>query len=102
MSDEVGKEISQNAEKRQSRNAVCRKNPSAAAFMMPDVSGRGRRLLRNRRRYCWGPIFHTRKPPNGKIVAQVLYASRLPGVLARQDYLRGILLRFWDHRYKEM
>jgi hypothetical protein len=35
-------------------------------------------------------------------VAQVLYASRLPGVLARQDYLRGILLRFCDDRYKEM
>jgi len=27
------------------------------------------------------------KPPNGKIVAQVHYASRLPGFMARQDYL---------------
>jgi hypothetical protein len=27
------------------------------------------------------------KPPNGKIVAQVHYASRLPGFVARQDYL---------------
>jgi len=44
-----------------------------------------------------GPIFHARKPPNGKIVAQVLYASRLPGDMAGQDYLGGILLRFCDH-----
>jgi hypothetical protein len=36
------------------------------------------------------------KPPNGKIVAQVHYASRLPGDVAGQDYLRGILLRFGD------
>jgi hypothetical protein len=36
------------------------------------------------------------KPPNGKIVAQVHYASRLPGVVAGQDYLGGILLRFCD------
>jgi hypothetical protein len=34
------------------------------------------------------------KPPNGKIVAQVHYASRLPGVMAGQDYLSRILLRF--------
>jgi hypothetical protein len=33
------------------------------------------------------------KPPDGKIVAQVHYASRLPRVAARQDYLRGILRR---------
>ena len=30
---------------------------------------------------------------DGKIVAQVHYASRLPRVVARQDYLGGILLR---------
>jgi hypothetical protein len=32
------------------------------------------------------------KPPDGKIVAQVHYASRLPRFKARQDYLSAILL----------
>jgi len=36
------------------------------------------------------------KPPNGRIVAQVHYASRLPGDMAGEDYLDGILLRFYD------
>jgi hypothetical protein len=30
---------------------------------------------------------------DGKIVAQERYASRLPGLVARQDYLSGILPR---------
>jgi hypothetical protein len=33
------------------------------------------------------------KPPNGKIVAQIRYASRLPRIVARQDYLGAILPR---------
>src|SRR5579864_5610742 len=33
------------------------------------------------------------KTSDGRIVAQVHYASRLPRVLARQNYLRAILLR---------
>jgi hypothetical protein len=62
--------------------------------MMLAVRGRlSERELRNQGRYYRGPIFHTRKPPNGKIVAQVLYASRLPSVMAGQDYLGRILLR---------
>jgi hypothetical protein len=38
-----------------------------------------------RRRDVTGPIFHTRKPPNGRIVAQAHFASRLPGDMAGQD-----------------
>ncbi len=34
------------------------------------------------------------KASNGKIVPQVHYASRLPGVAAGQDHLGVILLRF--------
>jgi hypothetical protein len=34
------------------------------------------------------------KPPDGKIVAQVGYASRPPRVGAKQDYLPAILPRF--------
>jgi hypothetical protein len=41
-------------------------------------------LLRNWRDR--GPIFHARKPPNGRIVAQLHYASRLPGIMDGQDY----------------
>jgi hypothetical protein len=33
------------------------------------------------------------KPPDGKIVAQKLDASRLPRVAAKQDYLDAILPR---------
>jgi hypothetical protein len=54
----------------------------------------GNRWLRNRRRDDRGLIFHANKPPNGKIVPQARYASRLPGITARQDYLSRILLRF--------
>jgi hypothetical protein len=36
------------------------------------------------------------KPPNGRIVAQLRYASRLSGNLAGQDFLGAILLRFGD------
>ena len=38
----------------------------------------------------WGPIFHA-EPPDGKIVAQVHFASRLPRVMAKQDYLARIV-----------
>ncbi|MFZ0419084.1 MAG: hypothetical protein WAM04_13380 [Candidatus Sulfotelmatobacter sp.] len=34
------------------------------------------------------------KPPNGKIVAQLRYASRLPGDMARQDYLAAFYYGF--------
>lgn len=34
----------------------------------------------------------------GKIVAQALYASRLPRILAGQDYLTAILLRIYAAR----
>jgi len=34
---------------------------------------------------------------DGKIVAQVHYASRLLRVAAQKDYLGRILLRFWSH-----
>jgi len=36
------------------------------------------------------------KTSSGRIVAQEHYASRLPRVMARQDYLRAILLPFCD------
>ena len=58
---------------------------------MPGGCARGgsRRLLV--RRDTRGPIFHA-KTSSGKIVAQVRYASRLPRIPARQDYLGRILL----------
>jgi hypothetical protein len=34
------------------------------------------------------------KPPDGKIVAQVLYASRLHRDMAKQDYLAEFYARF--------
>jgi hypothetical protein len=37
------------------------------------------------------------KTSDGKIVAQVHYASRLPRVAAQKDYLGRILLRFWSY-----
>ena len=54
--------------------------------------GRGLITITSIRGNDRGPIFHA-KPSSGKIVAQVRYASRLPRVMARQDYLTGILLR---------
>jgi hypothetical protein len=42
------------------------------------------------------------KPPNGKIVAQVHYASRLPGFMARQDYLGQNFTTIHDPANKEM
>jgi hypothetical protein len=35
---------------------------------------------------------------SGRIVAQERYASRLPRIVAKQDYLGAILLPFWDGR----
>jgi hypothetical protein len=96
--DEVREEIRENAKQRQTANAVCGQNPGSAAFMM---FGGSRGLLGVGRRDDRGPIFHAKKPPDGKIVAQVLYASRLPRVMGRQDYLGGILLRIqgvWEKK----
>ena len=86
VSDEVREEICQNAEKSQPRDTVGGKNPGAAAGKVFAGRRLRERLLRSRRGNNRGPIFHA-KPPNGRIVAQVHYASRLPGVAARQDYL---------------
>ncbi len=103
--DEVREEVSQNSEQRQTRDAVRRQNPRSTAFMFPDGRGGRRGLVINRRRNDRGPIFHA-KTSSGKIVAQVRYASRLPRVMARQDYLGRILPRIhavgrencdWNH-----
>ena len=99
MSDEVREEVSEEAEKRQPGDAISGKNPSSAACEMP-VTRRVRRCLLRNLRYR-GPIFHARKPPNGRIVAQLHYASRLPGIMAGQDNLGGILLRFSAQRVKK-
>ena len=95
MRDEVREEVSQNSEQRETRNTVGCQNPRSAAFMLPDGRGGSRGLLR--RRDDRGPIFHA-KTSSGKIVAQVRYASRLPRVMARQDYLSGILPRIYAGR----
>ena len=88
-SDEVRKKISENCEYSQPRNAVSGENPGAAAFPLPRERRLANRLLRNRllRNRITSPIFHTRTL-RGKTVAQELYASRLPGVMAWQDSLR--------------
>jgi hypothetical protein len=99
VSDKIGKEVCQDSEKSQPRDTVSRENPRPAALPMPATGSLGKRRLGNRRDNR-GPIFHA-KPPNGKIVAQVHYASRLPRVVARQDYLSGSLLRFKAHRGKK-
>src|ERR1700674_4776136 len=62
MSDVVGEEVGQYAEKSQSRYAVCGENPRAAAFMVAD---RCRGLLNHRRNFR-SPIFHTRKTSERK------------------------------------
>jgi len=92
MRDEVRKKIRQHSEQRESGNAVSRENPSSAAFMVPGGRRRGRTGIS--RRNDWGPIFHA-KASDGRIVAQVHYASRLPRFMARQDYLSGILPRIY-------
>jgi hypothetical protein len=95
MSDEVREEVSQNSEQRQTRNTVGGQNPRSTAFKFPDGRGGSRGLVcRGNDR---GPIFHA-KTSSGKIVAQVRYASRLPRVVARQDYLSGILPRIYQGR----
>jgi len=38
---------------------------------------------------------------SGRIVAQERYASRLPRIVAKQDYLGAILLPFWDGRVEK-
>ncbi len=104
MSDEVREEVSQNSEERQTRDAVRCQNPRSTAFMFPDGRGGSRGLVTSRRNDR-GPIFHA-KTSSGKIVAQVRYASRLPRIMARQDYLGRILPRIhavgrencdWNH-----
>ena len=98
MRDEVREEVSQNSEQLETRNTVGCQNPRSAAFMMPHRrSSRSRGLLVIRSRDDRGPIFHA-KTSSGKIVAQVRYASRLPRVMARQDYLSGILPRIYAGR----
>jgi hypothetical protein len=91
MSDEVREKVGKNSEQRQSTDPISRQNPRSAAFMFPNVGSRRRGLFINSRNDR-GPIFHA-KPSDGKIVAQERYASRLPRIAARQDYLSGILPR---------
>jgi hypothetical protein len=85
VGDEVREKVGEYSEQGQTANAVTGKNPRSAAFVM---FGSGRRLLG--RRDDRGPIFHA-KTSNGKIVAQVRYASRPPRDMGRQDYLDVIL-----------
>ena len=92
MRDEVREKVGQNSEQRQSGNAVCGQNPRSAAFMLPDGGSSSRGLLGIRRRDDRGPIFHA-KTSDGKIVAQVRYASRPPRIVAKQEYLSAILPR---------
>jgi hypothetical protein len=91
MSDEVREKVGKNSEQRQPADAISRQNPSSAAFMLANSSSRRGRLIINSRNDR-GPIFHA-KPSNGKIVAQKRYASRLPRIVAKQDYLGRILRR---------
>jgi hypothetical protein len=41
------------------------------------------------------------KPPNGRIVAQLRYASRLPGIVAGQDYRTEFYYDFWPDESKK-
>lgn len=91
MSDEVGKKVCQNAEKRQSRDSVCRQNPCSAAFMMAVVRCRG---LLNLGRNFRGPIFHTRKTSERKDRGARTLCVTPARRHGRQDYLARILLRF--------
>jgi hypothetical protein len=61
--------------------------------MLPDGGRRSRRLVSVSSRNDRGPIFHVKKTSSGKIVAQIRFASRLPRVAAKQDYLSEILPR---------
>ena len=90
MRDEVREKVGQNPEQGQARDAVGCKNPRSPAFTLPDGGSRSRGLFL--RRNDRGPIFHA-KTSDGKIVAQIRYASRLPRVAAKQDYLDVILPR---------
>jgi hypothetical protein len=91
MSDEVREKVGKNSEQRQSTDAISRQNPRSAAFMFPNSGSRRRGLVINSRNDR-GPIFHA-QPSDGKIVAQRRYASRLPRIVAKQDYLSQILPR---------
>jgi hypothetical protein len=91
MSDEVREKVGKNSEQRQSTDAISRQNPRSAAFMLPNGGSRRRGLIINSRNDR-GPIFHA-KPSEGKIMAQKRYASRLPRIAAKQDYLSRILPR---------
>jgi hypothetical protein len=88
MSDEVREKVGQNSEQRQPGNTVSGKNPRSAAFVLADSGSCSRGLLGIQRRDNRGPTFHA-KTSDGKIVAQVRYASRLPRVMAKQEYLSG-------------
>jgi hypothetical protein len=105
MRDEVREKIGQNSEQSQARDAVSGQNPRASALVMPGGGSRSRGLVSISRGNDRGPIFHA-KTSDGKIVAQERYASRLPRVMAKQDYLSRILPRIeagrrekcdWDH-----
>jgi hypothetical protein len=88
MRDEVREEVGENPKQRQTTDTIGGENPGAAAFMLLG----GSRGLRSRRNDT-GPIFHAKEPPDGKIVAQARYASRLLRGSAQQDYLAAILPR---------
>lgn len=87
VGDVIGKEVGQHSKQSQPTDGVPGENPGSSAFMLSDRCGGWRGLLVNRRN-CRGPIFHA-KPPNGTIVAQVDYASRLPRRGGRTTAGRG-------------
>ena len=94
VGDEVREKVGENSKQRQPRQTVCREYPCSAAFML-DRGRCGRRLVGGRDNR--GPIFHA-QTSSGKIVAQVIHASRLHGVAALQDLLTRILPRFLEVR----
>jgi hypothetical protein len=91
VSYEVREKVGQNSKQRESRNAVSRKNPSSAAFMVPDSGSRRRTgIIRSN---DWGPIFHAkclRRKDRGAIT---LCVTPAPASWRGQDYLSGILPR---------
>jgi len=84
MSHVAGKVIKQYSKQRQSRNAVCGKNPSTAAFAM-DL-----RTAYSCRGITQGLIFHANLRRR-KVVARE--ASHLPHTAARQVLMAQMLLQ---------
>jgi hypothetical protein len=101
MRDEVRKKVGQNPEQSQTGDAVGCKNPRSPALVSTKGRVRRRGLFRVSSGNDRGPIFHARTS-DGKIVAQLLYASRLPRIMAKQDYLSRILLRIGGSERKNV